>query len=137
MTDDSKTVIIVASALPPGIAANTIAYLALTLGQRMEQRLRPDVPDSSGTMHAGMAEVVLPILQAPGDRLKQLHTSARVVEGMLVIGFSNAAQSSPTYAAYTSKLATTPLEELHFLGLALHGPKKAVNKLTGNLPLLK
>lgn len=31
----------------------------------------------------------------------------------------------------------TPPEALTYLGLALCGPKKQVNKLTGSLPLLK
>lgn len=136
MSGEIKSVIVVDSELPVGVVANTVAYLGVTLGQRMEDCLRPDVVDSAGQTHAGMAQVVLPILQAPREALTQIQRRA-AAEDVLVIGFSNAAQSSGLYEEYAAKIATMPLEELFFLGLAIHGPKKAINKLTGSLPLLR
>jgi hypothetical protein len=41
------------------------------------------------------------------------------------------------YEDYTDKLAVTPSEELKYLGVALYGPKKLVNKLVGTLPLIR
>lgn len=136
MSGETKSVIVVDSELSVGVVANAVAYLGVTLGQRMEDCLRPDVVDSAGQTHAGMAQVVLPILQAPREALTQIQRRAAAAEDVLVIGFSNAAQSSGLYEEYAAKIAAMPLEELFFLGLAIHGPKKAINKLTGSLPLL-
>jgi hypothetical protein len=116
------------------------------------QRLRGlrDIPGATGKHNRAMLglasyailvwcvrQVEEVIRAAPRDILKQLRNAAQTINGLLVIGFSNAAQSSVTYAEYTAKIAVMPIEELLFLGLAFHGPKKAINKLTGNLPLLR
>ena len=51
--------------------------------------------------------------------------------------FTDVAQTSRTYEEHTKKMAASPPEELEYLGVALHGDKKLVNKLTGSLPLLR
>jgi len=135
--DETKSVIIVDNALPLGIMANAIAFLSVTLGQRVENRIGPDVMDSTGSMHAGVPEYVLPILQASRGELAGLRDTASHVDDLLTIDFSNAAQSSGTYAEYAEKLAQLPKADLYFLGVALHGPRKIVNKLTRHLQLLR
>ena len=55
---------------------------------------------------------------------------------MLVVDFTKTAQRELYCEDYTDKLAATPVEELKYLGIALYGSKKSVNRLVGNLPLL-
>jgi len=50
--------------------------------------------------------------------------------------FTKTAQRELYCEDYTDKLAATPVEELKYLGIALYGSKKSVNRLVGNLPLL-
>ena len=51
--------------------------------------------------------------------------------------FSDLAQSCKTYLEFTEKMAGTPENQLNYFGLALCGPKKKVNRLTGSMPLLR
>lgn len=47
------------------------------------------------------------------------------------------AQGCKTYEEFTGKMAQTPEADLRYLGVAICGPKKKVNKLTGHMPLLR
>ena len=48
-----------------------------------------------------------------------------------------ARQGCKTYEEFTGNMAQTPEADLSYLGVALCGPKKKVNKLTGHMPLLR
>ena len=54
-----------------------------------------------------------------------------------MVDFSDVAQGCRTYSEWMDKAATIPEEDLRYLGLAICGPVKQVNRLTGNLPLLR
>ncbi len=56
---------------------------------------------------------------------------------MVVVGFSSLAQSCRTYQEYIDRMAATPTSQLEFVGVGLFGPKRAINRLTGSLPLLR
>jgi hypothetical protein len=58
-------------------------------------------------------------------------------EGLLIVDFTETAQREVRYEDYTDRLATTPAGDLRYLGVALYGVKKSINKLVGNLPLLR
>lgn len=128
-----KIVIVLASDLPPGTAANTSALLSLSIGARRPDIIGPDVADADGRSHAGISTIPVPILHAAPDTLAELAGTDRVQ----VIGFTTTAAGSHTYPLYTDALAGTAAGDLRYLGLALIGPKKAVNSLTGALPLLR
>ena len=53
------------------------------------------------------------------------------------VDFTDLAQSCRTYDEWTARAAATPEEDLRYVGLALWGPKKKVDRLTGSLPLLR
>jgi hypothetical protein len=82
----------------------------------------------------------VPILSASADVIKDIRnrvaTAAESVD-LLVADFTECAQRSRNYDDYASLLATGTNETLNYLGVALHGPAKTINKLTGNLPLLR
>ncbi|WP_293911901.1 DUF2000 domain-containing protein [Deinococcus sp.] len=77
----------------------------------------------------------LPILVTDRAGLQALSERAAAQADLTLVGFSDVAQHARTYQAYVSTLALTPPEALSDLSLALCGPKKALNKLVGNLPL--
>ena len=54
-----------------------------------------------------------------------------------VIGFPRFGQETTDYEAFRERIAQTATADLDYLGLLLSGPKRAVNKLTGSLPLLR
>jgi hypothetical protein len=135
-TTRRKWVAIIADDLPSGLAANTAAVLALTLGKAAPDLIGPDAIDSGGTTYPGLTTLPLPVLTATSQALAGLADRARS-EQVLAALVTDAAQRSKTYPAYTQQLASTPAGLLTVLGLAILGPATTVNRLTGNLPLLR
>jgi hypothetical protein len=80
--------------------------------------------------------MTLPILKASAARIKAIWQQACEAENVFVVDFSHVAQQARTYQSYTQQIAELPAEELDYLGIALYGDKKAINRLTGTLPLL-
>jgi len=138
VTDEStKCVMIIDSGLPLGLKVNTAGLLGATLGRRLDRIIGADAVDASGENHVGILNVPLPVLSADADTIKAIRKKAMKTVGLLVVDFTETAQKEVRYENYTGKLAATPAGELRYLGVALYGAKKSVNKLVGNLPLLR
>lgn len=131
-----KCVMVLDETLPVGLAVNTAGVLALTLGREVGKVVGPDVVDGSGRPHAGITTVPIPILKASGEVLRDLRRRAEDEE-LLIVDFTDAAQTSKTYEDYERKIAAVSTEQLNYLGVALYGARKPVNRLTGSLPLLR
>lgn len=136
---NEKCVLVMDHRLPAGLAANTAAILGITLGRQRPQVVGADVCDGDGQTHLGIIEFPVPVLCAPPEQLKVLRQRLTQPEfsGLTVVDFSDLAQSCKTYEEFTQRMAAAPGSELRYLGLALCGPRRQVNKLTGNLPLLR
>jgi len=132
---DTKLAILVDRELGVGLIANT-AVLALTLGRRLEEIIGPDVFDGSGERHIGITTIPLPILQTTADALRSLRAKAAEL-GLLVVDFCDAAQMTTAYEDYTARLSATAESDLRYLGIAIYGPKRLVNRVAGSLPLLR
>src|SRR3954454_19761589 len=132
----ARCVIVVDEALAPGLAANAAAVLAVTLGARSPHVLGGEIVDADGACHPGLIDRGLPSLNASADEVGPLRARA-VAAGVEVLGSPRFGQETTDYEAFRERLAGTPTAELAYLGLLLSGPKRAVNKLTGSLPLLR
>jgi len=132
----ARCVIVLDETLPPGLAANAAAVLAVTLGARVPGVLGSDFEDADGGRHPGLVDRGLPILKAPAGDLAGLRARALAAE-IIVIGFPRFGQATTDYEAFRERVSQTPAAELAYLGLLLSGPKKTVDKLTGSLPLLR
>ena len=134
---ETKCVMVLDDRLPVGLAVNTAGVLALTLGREIDSIIGVDVEDASGNVHRGITTHPIPILKADGDLIKEIRLRASDADNLLIVDFTDAAQTTTTYDAYTSKIGAMSTEELTYLGIALYGDKKVVNRLTGSLPLLR
>jgi hypothetical protein len=132
-----KCVLVIDETLPQGLAVNAAAVLALTLGRRIDSIVGPDLEDASGTWHVGITTIPIPILRAGGPQVRQIRLAAGECDGLLVVDFTDAAQLTTTYDAYAESLVKVPTDQLRYFGVALYGPKKDVNSLTGSLPLMR
>lgn len=134
-----KCVLVLDGDQEPGVRANTAAILGFTLGARYPDLVGPDAPDADGRTHPGIIVTPVPVLKSNADGLRELYLrlSDPKFRGVFCVDFSDVAQCCQTYPVYLEKAAVTPTAEHHFLGLGLWGEKKLVNKLTGNLPLLR
>lgn len=134
---DKKCVIVVDEKLPLGIIANTAAILGISLGARLPEVVGKDVRDGKLREHIGVIEFPVPILKASDPALEKLRCSLYEKEfsDLTTVDFTDIAQSSKTYDEFIDKIGSA--ENLHYFGIAICGSKKKVNRLTGNLPLLK
>ena len=133
-----KCVMVISESLPVGLAVNAAGVLAATLGRRVESLVGEDVVDGSGEKHAGLVRIPIPVLKADEEAIKSVRTRAVGLEGLLlVVDLTETAQSSKTYEEYEERMARAQGDGLGYLGVALYGEKRSVNKLTGNLPLLR
>jgi hypothetical protein len=136
---NKKVAIVVDGALPAGLVTNTAAILTLSLGWRVEGLLGPDLKDADGSTHVGITTVPIPILTADAETVKQIRNKAASDESgeLLVVDFTDCAQRTKTYDDYARLLEAAGDDELVYLGVALYGARKPVQRLTGSLPLLR
>ena len=134
-----KCVMVIDSELPTGVIANTSAILGMTLGKRFPEQVGNDVTDASEKTHLGIITVPVPILKGSREMLKELRENLYKTEfnDLTVVDFSDVAQGCITYDEYISKAAEIPEKDHVYLGLAICGDRKKVNKLTGSMPLLR
>jgi hypothetical protein len=131
-----RCVIVVDAALPAGLAANAAAVVALTLGAREPALAGPDLVDADDGVHPGLIPMGLPVLTAPQDDLRRLRERA-AHNGVGVIDMPTFGQQTNDYHEVREAVARTPASELAYLGLVVYGDRRAVGRLTGNLPLLR
>lgn len=136
---NEKCVMVVDEALPLGIIANTAAIMGITLGKKMPEVVGADVFDKSGNEHLGIIEFPVPILKSNPDIIKAVREKLYEPEfsDITVVDFSDIAQGCKTYDEFIEKMKSVPETELNYLGIAICGAKKKVNKLTGSMPLLR
>ena len=134
-----KCVMIIDPELPTGVIANTTAILGMTLGKRLPEKVGKDVTDASEKTHLGIVNVPVPILKGSREILKKLRESLYSNEfcDLTVVDFSDVAQGCITYDEYISKAAEIPEKDHVYLGVAICGDRKKVNKFTGSMPLLR
>lgn len=136
---NKKCVMVIDGQLPPGIIANTAAIMGITLGREMPEIIGANVTDQSGTEHLGIIEFPVPILKGSPEALKQIREKLcqPQFQEITAVDFSDLAQGCKTYDEFIEKMERTPESALQYLGLAICGPEKKVNKLTGSMPLLR
>ena len=136
---NEKCVMLIDENLPVGIIANTAAILGITLGMKMPDVVGEDVADMNGNVHMGIIKFPVPILKGNIEQIKALRAKLFSAEynDLTVVDFSDLAQSCKTYDEFIDKMAACSENALSYIGIAICGNKKKINKLTGNLPLLR
>jgi Protein of unknown function (DUF2000) len=130
-----RCAIVIDTDLAPGLAANAAAVLALTLGATVAGLTGPDLVDLDGEVHPGLFSAGLPVLGAPREDLAELRARA-VQAGVGVVDIPALGQQTNDYDEVRAHVARTATTDLEYLGLALHGSCRAVNRVTGTLSLL-
>ena len=137
--ENEKCVIVVDENLPLGIIANTAAILGITMGMKMPDVVGNDVLDLEGNPHMGIIQFPVPILKGNTEILKKIRTKLFEPQfsELTVVDFSDLAQGCKTYNEFIGKMANTSESRLNYIGIAVCGNKKQINKLTGSMPLLR
>lgn len=136
---NEKCVMIIDEALPLGMIANTAAILGITLGKKLPEAVGEDVRDQTGHSHLGIIAVPVPVLKGNAELIRSIRQRlyAPDFSDLIVADFSDAAQSCNVYDEFIEKMKLIPESDLQYFGVAICGPKKKVNKLTGSMPLLR
>ena len=138
-SQNEKCVMVIDESLPMGIIANTAAIMGITLGKNMPEVVGADVTDQSGSEHLGIIEFPVPILRGTRSSIKQMREKLYQpdFQDLTVVDSSDLAQGCKTYGEFIEKMGRVPESALQYFGVAICGPKKTVNKLTGSMPLLR
>ena len=136
---NEKCVMVIDESLPAGMIANTAAIMGITLGKNLPEVVGADVTDQSGARHLGIIEFPVPILRGTRPVLKELREalSQPGFQDLTVVDFSELAQGCRTYDEFIEKMGRAPESALEYIGVAICGPRKKVNQLTGSMPLLR
>ncbi len=136
---NEKCVMVIDEGLPLGVIANAAAILGITLGKKMPEVVGADVTDQDGREHLGIIEFPVPILRGSRSDIRQIRERLYQPEfqDLTVVDFSDLAQGCKTYDEFIEKMGQAPENALEYLGVAICGGKKQVNKLTGSMPLLR
>lgn len=140
MNDDNmKCVMVIDSELPIGVIANTSAILGATLGKQIPEQVGDDVIDASNKKHLGIITIPIAMLKGNKAILKDLRDRLYNpnFSDLFVADFSDVAQCCNVYSEYVTKASSIQEQEHTYLGIAIYGEKKKVNKLTGSMPLLR
>lgn len=134
-----KCVMVIDEDLPMGLITNTAAVMGITLGKQLPEAVGKDVVDLTGKPHLGIIEFPVPVLRGNRELIRELRDRLYdpVYSEMIVVDFSDVAQSCKTYNEFIDKMAGIPESELQYFGIALCGSKKQVSRLTGSMALLR
>lgn len=137
--EDKKCVIVLEESLPAGILANTAAILGITLGRMLPDIVGPNVSDREGHTHAGIIQLPLPILRGNSASLRQLRDKLLTPEyaDLTSADFTDLAQGCKTYSEFMEKMSACSGDHLAYIGIAICGDRRKVNRLTGSMPLLR
>lgn len=137
--NDEKCIMIIDEEMPLGIIANTAAILGITLGRKAPDIVGCDVTDYEGYKHSGIIQFPVPILKGNRETINLLRRKLFSAEfsDLTVVDFTDLAQGCKTYTEFMEQMDLCPENKLSYIGIAVCGGKKKINKLTGNLPLLR
>lgn len=125
--------------LPLGIIANTAAVMGITLGKLKPEIVGTTVLDKDFNQHLGVITFPVPILKADASKIQELRELLyqEAYQDVLCVDFTLQAQECKAYEEYIEKMKHVSQKDLVYMGIAICGPKKKVNSLTGSMPLLR
>ncbi|MAZ83696.1 MAG: hypothetical protein CME90_08805 [Hoeflea sp.] len=130
-----KPVIILSRDLPVGLKANFAAVLGMSLGRFHPELVGPDTPTQDRVVLRGITTVALPVLGAAAEDLASLFEAGADLP--LRLAYMRAAFEARNYADYTDRITAAPLAGHAPQAILLGGPRKAVDRICGNVPLLR
>lgn len=105
----------------------------------MTEVVGEDVVDQAGQVHSGITQATISLLKGDSDLIRALREKLldMAPDAPFFVDFCDVAQKAKRYDEYKENLKQTPTGQLNYLGIAIVGPAQQVNKLTGNLGLLR
>ncbi|WP_433513515.1 DUF2000 domain-containing protein [Nonomuraea sp. CA-143628] len=130
-----KWVMVMDRDLPRGLQANAAACLAASVGRTVPAILGSGGTDAGGHAHAGLPWIGCTVLAAPAAIVSRVRADAAAEPDLVVTDMAAIAQRTNVYDDYLAELART--EDPPYYAVSLLGPRAAVERHTGRLPLLR
>jgi hypothetical protein len=132
-----KIAIVMDGSMAPGMLANRAAVIATGLAARHGEIVGADIVTKDGVPLPGITKVPISVLQARNrNDIPALTDKARTL-GCTVVVYLSRAQGLRSYEAYMAAIGGLTADRLDIDTLLVFGPRKSVNKITGNLPMLR
>lgn len=133
-----KCVLIIDEQLSVGEIANVSAVLSVSVGSKIKGLVGVDIQDKNGFLHQGLTQLPIPVLGTSNNRITKIIDTIKTepLAGILVFDFNNYSKQARTYDEYISLIESASDEDIKYLGIALYGTKKQINRLTSGLKLI-
>ena len=134
---DQKIVIVAAPSLGRGETANRAAVLATGLASCHPEIVGPALVTADGITWPGFTQIPIAVLMGrDGVTIPDIAMKAQQ-KGCTTLVYLSRAQSMQSYQAYADAVSGLLAHDLDIDAVILYGPKRRVNKITGNLPALR
>lgn len=130
----TKIAVVLATDLAPWQALNVTAFTVSGIAAADPTLIGEPYVDADGTSYLAMVGQPILLFEADGARLRQVHAAA------LARGFATALYTRELFATGNDRdnraaVAAVRRDDLDLVGLALRGPRNAVDKVTKGLAL--
>lgn len=134
---EKKAVIVISPKLGVGQATNRAAVLATGLMAHNPEMKGADLITKDKIVIPGFTQMPIPILVSkPNESLLEFVKKSKDLDVLTFI-FLSRAQGMSSYEEYKESVTKTDFKDLDIDAVAIFGNKKTVNKLTGNLAMLR
>ena len=134
---DNRIAIVLDPALNTGQMANRAAVLATGLTAQHPEIVGNDLQTADGRRLYGITKVPVAVLAARSQEEVARLTARADQLGCTLLVYLSRAQGLRSYTEYEASIAQDRFDQLDVDAVILFGPRKTVNKLTGNLPLIR
>jgi hypothetical protein len=131
-----KWVVVVDGTVGAGRALNAAICVAASTAVEVRGLLGSDASDADGQSHPGLPWAGCTVLTANRETMIRIRARAHDRSDIFVADMPEAAQATRVYDEYLSVLASTPAADITPLALSLVGPRNAIDRLVGSLPLM-
>ena len=131
-----KWVVVVDATLGTGLIVNAAVCMAAAVGHALPGLLGPGGNDASGEHHPGLPWAGCSILAGDRHTVAAIRSQAITRDGLFVVDMPEPAQTNRVYDGYLAELAQTETADITYSAVSIVGPRDAVDKLVGKLPLL-
>jgi hypothetical protein len=128
MRFDTKIAIAVRADLEPWQKLNVTAFLASGIAASAEDIMGKPYEDGSGNTYLELFRQPVVVYSADGPTLNQAHQRA-LERGLPVAVYTMDMFATGNDDDNRAVVRAVPADELRFAGLALHGPRNAVDKI--------
>lgn len=137
---DNKFVLVLNKQLPPGVALNAAAHLAVGLAssstnEQIKEMNFIDYVDKDSNIYPNISALSLIVLRGKSNEIKKIRN--KCIENNIQFCSFLETMTGETYVEQLEKTRQKTYDEINFYGVMLFGKKEIIDPLTRKLSLWK